>query len=865
MALPTKPVRGYSFTSNSTSNPTSQQPGTNMDAEYDRTNTAVSQLVDFVAVSTNADGTLKSSAVQAAIDAGTGGSPPGGDNIADIPSQQSAALSQAWAEHMPDELPADTLANAGITGQHWSARWWAAQAAQGSTAGSTAGAAPDYLLTTRTGIIIPYYVYVTNPYNDASFNSLLTLIRANQTVPVIVILNQPGSDGLGGPGPAADLAVAQMIRMLRAAGATVCGYVSTQNGTRNQALVRTDILLWNKLYAPSGAPLDGVFFDELPYAVGTNNANITLYKTYYDYARDNGYTLVIGNPGTQQISAWYDAHVADIYCCYENTSWPPLSTFNINPPSYISGATTDYDHEMFAVLVYNSAWSAVDFNNLAPWFGWIYATDNPSPASTGSPWSALPTYLATLFAAANTANSPGVSTFNTRSGAVTLTAADVTGTNVMAAPGAIGGTTPAAGTFSTAAITGTASSFRNLDFRSGASMRMRLSLNNTAEGGANAGSDLDLFTFTDAGGALLSPALRVTRSTGSLQTFAPLILPAANPTLATHAANKSYVDAVAAAAPGTGNVGRNLIHNSLFSVVQRGNGPFTPPPPSALFAADRWQIAAGSATDAATVNLVAASDGNRTQAGDEAMQTLCSIAVTGGVAASSYVEIYQTLEDVRRLAGKTVTVSFYAAVNVANAKIGVGLTQRFGTGGSPSAIVVINGQITPAIATSTFNRYSFTFALPSVSGKVMGTNNDSGTGLEFWLSAGSNLTTRSGGVTPQTGNFWLWGVQLEVGSVATVLEKPDNQQDVAKCQRFYYAGSFILQGYGGAGATFGGMFALPTLMRAVPFVAFTPTGNVNVGAVTVGNTYSAALLFNAVATATGSTQIVGNFTATADI
>ena len=37
----------------------------------------------------------------------------------------------------------------------------------------------------------------------------------------------------------------------------------------------------------------------------------------------------------------------------------------------------------------------------------------------------------------------------------------------------------------------------------------------------------------------------------------------------------------------------------------------------------------------------------------------------------------------------------------------------------------------------------------------------------------------------QSGSIAIWGVQLEIGSVATPLEKPDPQQDLAKCQRFY--------------------------------------------------------------------------------
>jgi hypothetical protein len=249
----------------------------------------------------------------------------------------------------------------------------------------------------RTGIMIPYYVYVANPYNDSAFSGLLTLIRTNQNVPVIIIINQPGGDGHGGPGPQ-DAAVAQTIRMLKAAGATVVGYVSTQNATRSPTLVRADILLWNSLYPTS--TLDGIFFDELPYDPGVGNANITLYKSYYDYAHSNGYSLVIGNPGTQQTSPWYDAHVADIYVCFENTSWPSLATFSIVPPQYYSGATTDYPRESFAVLVYGQSWDGTSFTTLRPYFGWIYATDNPSPASLGSPWSALPTYLSTLFAAA---------------------------------------------------------------------------------------------------------------------------------------------------------------------------------------------------------------------------------------------------------------------------------------------------------------------------------------------------------------------------------------------------------------------------------------------------------------------------------
>lgn len=39
-------------------------------------------------------------------------------------------VSFAWAEHMPDTIPPNILATMGITGDHWSSRWWANKAAQ---------------------------------------------------------------------------------------------------------------------------------------------------------------------------------------------------------------------------------------------------------------------------------------------------------------------------------------------------------------------------------------------------------------------------------------------------------------------------------------------------------------------------------------------------------------------------------------------------------------------------------------------------------------------------------------------------------------------------------------------------------------
>ena len=145
----------------------------------------------------------------------------------------------------------------------------------------------------------------------------------------------------------------------------------------------------------------------------------------------------------------------------------------------------------------------------------------------------------------------------------------------------------------------------------------------------------------------------------------------------------------AAVAPLTHNVGRNLIHNPLMNITQRGLGPFT-----AGYTADRWRPSVVS--DTVSYNVYPMDDGGRAQIGDEAATWLLQNAFTGNAAATAQNYLIQPMERVRRLAGKTVTASFWA--NAASAiKLGVNLSQVFGTGGSPSASVPGIGKATVAM------------------------------------------------------------------------------------------------------------------------------------------------------------------------
>jgi hypothetical protein len=330
----------------------------------------------------------------------------------------------------------------------------------------------------------------------------------------------------------------------------------------------------------------------------------------------------------------------------------------------------------------------------------------------------------------------------------------------------------------------------------------------------------------------------------------PLVLNA-DPTAALGAATKQYADAGSAAAEH--NVGRNLLHNGLMNIAQRGAGPWTT---NGAYTADRWEILVSG--DTVSVSIAVNSDATRAAIGDEAALQCLVVNFTGTSTGGAYTAVVEKIENVRRLSGKTVTVSFWASASVA-LNVNLALAQIFGTGGSPSAPVGVAGQ-NVAIATAWGTRYSLTFALPSAAGKVFGTTAGTDyTQLGFYFS--------NAGAAPgvQAGTVALWGVQLELGAVATPLEKLDPQQDLAKCQRFYQAGGFSMYGYNVAGSYVTQVVGLPVTMRATPTTTFNLTTNTNLSNTGLDTVTPQAVRALCTATATGAIGMVGTFTASADL
>ena len=306
------------------------------------------------------------------------------------------------------------------------------------------------------------------------------------------------------------------------------------------------------------------------------------------------------------------------------------------------------------------------------------------------------------------------------------------------------------------------------------------------------------------------------------------------------------------------DAGRNLIHNGLFSIAQRGTGPWT----TSVYTADRWFL--GVSLDTVNVNVVAAIDADRAQIGDEAATRYLQNTFTGNAGAAAVSYVHQPMEGVRRFAGKTVTVSFWAAASSASLKLGVNIYQNFGSGGSPSAGVwalATGNAITPG---TTWTRYTTTIAIPGTTGKTVGTNGDDGTWLRFFYSAGSSSAAMAGNIGVQSGTINLWGVQLEIGSVVTPLDYGGSpQQQLAACMRYYQIGAGTSAGgtVNATGIYIPIAFAVP--MRATPTVTQNLTGGYGYTAGTAAATNSAVMI-SAVGTST-SYNLSYSFTASADL
>jgi hypothetical protein len=149
---------------------------------------------------------------------------------------------------------------------------------------------------------------------------------------------------------------------------------------------------------------------------------------------------------------------------------------------------------------------------------------------------------------------------------------------------------------------------------------------------------------------------------------------------------------------------------------------------------------------------------------------------------------------VRTFAGQTVTLSFWAKAD-ATVTIAPTIVQNFGSGGS-AAVETTTSNLT---LTTSWVRYSVTAAIPSISGKTIGTSS--------YLAARAMRAVTASGFTID-----IWGVQLEAGSTATPFQTASGSigGELALCQRYYFRSGANSGGTTSTFSTYGQGFCAST-------------------------------------------------------
>ena len=289
-------------------------------------------------------------------------------------------------------------------------------------------------------------------------------------------------------------------------------------------------------------------------------------------------------------------------------------------------------------------------------------------------------------------------------------------------------------------------------------------------------------------------------------------------------------------------VGRNMVINSAMNVAQRsasvtGIGANY----GGYFTCDRWRIYAQDGAGRLTMSQTA--DGpNGISANCTKLD--CTTADTS-IAAGEILLLKQTFEgqNLQRIGSgvvgaKQITVSFYVKASAAFT-FGCELDNHDN-----------NRQCTKLFDTTTdWVRHEITFPADVDDGSSpFDDDNAASLALNFWLHAGATWTggtlntatfanntnaNRAAGIdsffSSTDNNFFITGVQMEVGPVATEFEQEDISTTLAKCMRYCQrvpsndqadggAYTAITQGFSDSTTTASCFLTLPTTMRLEPTI-----------------------------------------------
>lgn len=207
--------------------------------------------------------------------------------------------------------------------------------------------------------------------------------------------------------------------------------------------------------------------------------------------------------------------------------------------------------------------------------------------------------------------------------------------------------------------------------------------------------------------------------------------------------------------------GQNFVMNGAFDVWQRGTSFVN----LIQWTADRWRMTRGVGP---TTRSVTREPLNNAISELENVEYYLRCTLTT-VGAGTNVRVVNYIEDVSKLSGKSVTLSWYGK-HSSSTDLRVVVEQDFGDAGSPA----VNVLDTTVSYSTVWERKSVSFIMPSISLKTVGPNNYIAINFYQQDSNGSILD--------------ITGVKLEEGTSATKFSRqnPSIQGELAACQRYYY-------------------------------------------------------------------------------
>ena len=239
--------------------------------------------------------------------------------------------------------------------------------------------------------------------------------------------------------------------------------------------------------------------------------------------------------------------------------------------------------------------------------------------------------------------------------------------------------------------------------------------------------------------------------------------------------------------------GRNMVINGAMNISQRSTSVASITS-TGYYALDRWQVAI---VNGGTWTMSQDTDVPAAQGFLNSLKMDCTTAdASFGAADYLYVRTKLESQDCMRIRKGTanaeqVTVSFWTK----SAKTGVHIVELLDNDNTR----FVSGSYTISSA-DTWENHSVTF--PADTTGAFADDNGAGLGIHFYMGAGSNYTSGSLGTTWGTtqanravgqvnvadntaNNWYLTGVQLEVGTAITPFEHESYGETLQKCQRYY--------------------------------------------------------------------------------